>query len=380
MAANTVGAVRRIDRPDAVILRVDRSRRALWAAVRLTFVTLLCLATVALGIHLGAGDIRQTEWWSVLWCFAAVVLLWWYVARYIPPLWRTGRRRVAITIDARGRRLEIDAGVDDDAAKRAWPADAVEDVVIASRPGGAGELHIVPLVGRDARLFYGLPQDELEFIAATIRDALRLTARDAALDDDVEATADDAPAEHMSGGATPIERPLALDYAPTPPEGIVIDRGHSGLTIYVAPMPVTTFLAKRGAILAAVLAAFVIWGLATGTRRETVLLYSVLALLVALANAGPCLTRSTIQMSRTRVSRQDVTPFGTVDERWAVRSVRDVFVTARPPTVELRLADGETAVLASPASAGEAEAIAAALRRGLRTYTRERDAAAAAAV
>src|SRR5688500_7209297 len=84
MAANTVGCVRRIDRPDAVVLHVARSRRALWAAVRLIGVLLLGVATIALAIYLTDGGMvfpnayATDAIWRVAGTCGAVLLLWWY--------------------------------------------------------------------------------------------------------------------------------------------------------------------------------------------------------------------------------------------------------------------------------------------------------------
>ena len=385
MAANRVGSVRRIDRPDAVILHVARSRRALWAASRLSIVMLLAVATIGLGIYLSDGGIvfRNSNVadaiWRVMWTCGGVLLLWWYVGRHIPPLVLTAaRQRVTIEIDTRWHRLDIKTagGVDAPPPTYSWPAGAIEDVVISPRFGDAGELRIVPAFGRAATLFYGLRRDELEFIAATLRDALRLTARD-----DAEVETDDADeplrADHTEPAATSADHPPALDYAPPVPQGLAIDRGRSGVTIYVAPLPPLTYLADRWPLIATMFAVIVVWGLLSDTKRDILLIGVALAFLVAITNAAACLTRTTIQLTRTRLSRLTATPLGTIDEGWAARSVRDVVVTPRPPTVELRLTSGETATLANPATADEAEAIAAALRRALRTCTREREAAAA---
>ena len=392
MAANTLGSVRRTDRPDAVILHVAGSRRALWAAVRLIGILILATATIALAAYLADGGIvlsaanMHDAVWRVTWTCGGVILIWWYVARHIPPLLRTARQRVTIEIDARRRRLEIDTGGGSDGggadglSKQSWPSAAIADILVAPRLGGSPELRIVPAAGRSATLFYGLPQHELEFIAATMRDALRLTARDAAeveVDDlDEAARRDDEGNDHGKAAASVTGHAPALDYALALPPSVAIDRAQAGVTIYVAPLSVATYLAERWPLIAAMFGVIAVWGLATDTKRDVVLVGVALALLVALANAAACLTRTTIQLGRTRLSRLTATPLGTIDEGWSLRSVRDVIVTLRPPTVELRLAGGETAILANPATADEAEASAAALRRALLTYARERDAAA----
>ncbi|MEA2711446.1 MAG: hypothetical protein QOF78_4047, partial [Phycisphaerales bacterium] len=227
MPANVVGSVHRTDRPDAVILHIAGSRAALWTAVRLIVVLLLGGLTILLAIHVSDARIGGAPW-QILWTFGGAALLWWYVGRHVPPLLRTAFVRVTIKINM--REVEVLTHGDKAPTRVPWRARGIDDVLVVPQPGGAGALRIVPSVGRPTKLFYGLAKPELEFVAATLRDALRLTARDAEADE-TEAPRDEEFASDAAAtpGPTPVRAPVAveyssaLDYASMPPNGIAFD-------------------------------------------------------------------------------------------------------------------------------------------------------------
>jgi hypothetical protein len=382
MPANVVGSVRRRDQPHAVILEIAGSRAALWSAVRLSGVMLLGILVIAVALHLTTRDApadRTTVSWMLIWCVGGAALLWSQVGRTIAPLLRTAFEQVTIRIDR--QHLEIFASGYDGSARISWASRGIEDVLIARRTGGAGELRIIPCVGRPRTLLFGLAEPQLQFVVATMRDTLGLTARDAAADevevvpDEEVPLADAAPA----GANTPhaaatipatVDYSSAIDYARVPPEGISLE----GSTIDVPPLPLSTYAAQRWKLGLAMLTIIFVWGVASGATQNWLLVALAVAALVAAAGADACFTRTTIEVGRTKLSRVASTPLGLVTESWAARAVVAVTVSIHPPTVEIRLAGGEIATLARTATADEAEDLADVLRRRLRICTRVRQA------
>ena len=386
MAANVVGSVRRRDRPEAVVLHIAGSRHALWSALRLIAVLILGLATIVIAFVLTRSDpwskrLVGDEWRLMVWCCAGAAVLWWQVGRNVPRLLATALEHVTIRINVDELEVLTRRGPEGAALRTPWARSGIDDVLVTPRSGGAFELRIVPTVGRSTTLLHGLPKSELDFIAATMRDALRLTARDGSIEDCGEETIPDAavagvPALPLTGRSLAYApAPGSLDYAAVPPEGVACERSPVGVTIEVPPLTAMSYAAHRWPLALLLFSVILIWGVAWGASREWVVVGAALAGLVAVSDAQACFTRTTVEVGRSKLTRTARTPFGVREESWPVHWVVAVNVIGHPPTVEMRLHGGEFVALAQTATADEAEDVAAALRVALRDAGRVRDGA-----
>jgi hypothetical protein len=118
------------------------------------------------------------------------------------------------------------------------------------------------------------------------------------------------------------------------------------------------------------LAMILLWSMASGTSRESLIIGAVLAAFILLSGADACVTRTTIEVGRSELSCKSCWPLGQSASAWPARSVGDVYAVTHPPTVEIMLHGGEAVVLAYTATWDQAEDLAAAIRRGLRSHSR----------